>query len=174
MTSIRPLLLANPREGKTKENIPLVQEFSSPFSKRKIHLSPGQSRSLFPFHCCNVLPSRPLLNEPFLGGVFFFFKIFLKTYFFREKGREGEREGEKHQLVASHMPPTGDLACNPGKCPDWELTPWPFGLWASAQSPDAHWPQQPFLVLMGNIVLLQWSRVLEKFWRFASGLEAKT
>ena len=31
---------------------------------------------------------------------------------------EGETEGEKHQCVAaSHAPPTGDLACNPGVCP---------------------------------------------------------
>ena len=36
-------------------------------------------------------------------------------YLFLERGREGEREGEKHQcVVASHVPPTGDLACNPG------------------------------------------------------------
>ena len=40
-------------------------------------------------------------------------------------GREGEREGnidvwEKHGPVASHTPPTGDLASNPGMCPDWE------------------------------------------------------
>ena len=34
---------------------------------------------------------------------------------FRERGREGEREEEKHQcVVASHMPPTWDLVCNPG------------------------------------------------------------
>ena len=34
-------------------------------------------------------------------------------------GREGEREGEKHPcVVASHTPSTGDLACNPGMCPD--------------------------------------------------------
>ena len=40
-------------------------------------------------------------------------------------GREGEREREKHPcVVASHTPPTGDLACNPGMCPDWR----PFGL----------------------------------------------
>ena len=32
------------------------------------------------------------------------------------------REGEKYQcVVASHMPPTGALAHNPGMCPDWEL-----------------------------------------------------
>ena len=35
---------------------------------------------------------------------------------------EGEKEGDKHPcVVASRMPPTGDLACNPGMCPDWEL-----------------------------------------------------
>ena len=46
----------------------------------------------------------------------------------RERGRDGERKGEKHQyVVASHMAPTGDLACNPGMCPDWELNPRPFG-----------------------------------------------
>ena len=32
------------------------------------------------------------------------FKIFL--YIFRERGREGEREGEKHQSIASLMPAT--------------------------------------------------------------------
>ena len=50
--------------------------------------------------------------------IFIFFKI-LFIYFRRERGREGEREGEKHQcVVVSHVPPTGDLACNPGMCPD--------------------------------------------------------
>ena len=39
-----------------------------------------------------------------------------------------EREGEKYQcVVASRMPPTGDLACNPGMCPGWEENWWPFG-----------------------------------------------
>ena len=32
-----------------------------------------------------------------------------------------EKKGEKHQrVVASYMPPTADLALNPGLCPDWE------------------------------------------------------
>ena len=55
-----------------------------------------------------------------------FLKIYFIYLFFREKGREGEREGEKHQcVVASCVPPTGDLACNPGI----ELaTPWFAGL----------------------------------------------
>ena len=52
---------------------------------------------------------------------------------------EGEREGEKHQcVVASHVPPTGDLACNPGMCPDWELNQQPFGLQAGTQSTEPH------------------------------------
>ena len=55
--------------------------------------------------------------------------LFLRFYFFifRERGREGERQGEKHHcVVASHVPPTGDLAHNPGMCPDWELNWQPF------------------------------------------------
>ena len=40
---------------------------------------------------------------------------------------EGEREGKKHQrVVASYMPPTGDLAQNPGMGPDWESNWEPF------------------------------------------------
>ena len=49
------------------------------------------------------------------GGNF----LFLNTLFLE---RGGGRQGEKHQhVVASHAPATGDLACNPGLCPDWEL-----------------------------------------------------
>ena len=58
-------------------------------------------------------------------------KSFLKVFiylFFREGGREKEREREKHQcVVASHMAPTGDLAHNPGICPDGESNQRPFG-----------------------------------------------
>ena len=55
-----------------------------------------------------------------------FFKRFY-LFISRERVREGEREGEKHQcVVASHVPPTGDLACNPDMCSDWELNRRPF------------------------------------------------
>ena len=43
-------------------------------------------------------------------------------------------------MVASHMPPTGDLACNPGMCPDWELNQRPFGSQACAQPTELHQP----------------------------------
>ena len=50
-----------------------------------------------------------------------------------ERGREEEREGEKHQcMVASCAPPTGDLAFNPCMCPDWESNLQHFALQASA------------------------------------------
>ena len=42
--------------------------------------------------------------------------------------KKEEREGEKHQcVVAFPVPPTGDLACSPGMCPNWELNQQPFG-----------------------------------------------
>ena len=39
------------------------------------------------------------------------------------------------------VPPTGDLAHNPGMCPDWELNQRPFGLQACAQSTELHHPE---------------------------------
>ena len=60
-----------------------------------------------------------------------FFKDFL--FIFREKGREGERNGEKHWLVAPRRPPTGDPSSNPNMCPDQELNQWP--LWSMGQCP---------------------------------------
>ena len=45
------------------------------------------------------------------------FHSFLKKilFIFRQRERKGERGGEKHQcVVASHTPPIGDLAPNPG------------------------------------------------------------
>ena len=63
-------------------------------------------------------------------------KHFLKIYLFtfREKGWEGD----KHWQVASHTPPTGDLAHNPGMCPDWESNWWLFCAQAGAQSTEPH------------------------------------
>ena len=60
---------------------------------------------------------------------------------FRQKVREGEKEGEKHHcVVASRAPPTGDLAHNPGMCPAWELNQRSFGLQTNDQSTEPHQP----------------------------------
>ena len=74
-------------------------------------------------------------------------KTFLKDviYLFldRGEGREKERERnidvqEVHQWVASCMLPTGDLAHNPGMCPDWEPNQQPFGSQGDTQSAQPH------------------------------------
>ena len=62
--------------------------------------------------------------------VFSFLSFFLRfdLFIFRDRGREGEREGKKYQcMVASHTPSTGDLAHNSDMCPDWEWNWRPFG-----------------------------------------------
>ena len=48
--------------------------------------------------------------------------LFLNILFIYFGGEgKGRRKREKHQcLVASCMPPTGDLVWNPGMCSDWE------------------------------------------------------
>ena len=68
--------------------------------------------------------------------------FFNLIYLFLERGgREGEREGGKHQcVVASHAPTTGKQACNPGMCPDWESNQQPFGSQAGTQSTEPHQP----------------------------------
>ena len=72
-------------------------------------------------------------------------ELFIKKRFylfiFRERGKEGEREAEKHQcVVASPAPPTEDLTCNPDMCPDWESNWRPIGLQVNAQSTEPHQP----------------------------------
>ena len=62
---------------------------------------------------------------------------------------EGERQEEKHQyVVASHAPPTGDLACNPGMCPDGESNWQPMGPQASAQPTKPHQPG--FIIILNG------------------------
>ena len=61
-----------------------------------------------------------------MGTLFLFLRniLLLRFYLFiyLERGEGREKEGEKHQcVVASHVPPSGGLVCNPGKCPDWKL-----------------------------------------------------
>ena len=78
----------------------------------------------------------------FLGIVLLppsFLKDFIYLFLDRGEGREEERV-RTSSVVASHTLPPGDLACNPGMCPDWELNQQPFGLQASTQSTEPHQP----------------------------------
>ena len=68
---------------------------------------------------------------------FFFFKIFI---YLRERGREGEREGDEHWSVACHTPPIGDLGWNPSMCPDWESNQRRFSFQAGAQPTEQQQP----------------------------------
>ena len=84
------------------------------------------------------------------------FFLFLKILFiyFLERGREGEREGKKHQcVVVSQVPPTGDLACNPGMCPRRGIVPvtlW-FTGWHSIHSAT---PARAISVLLRTVSFL--------------------
>ena len=72
----------------------------------------------------------------FLVYFYWVYLFSLKILFiFRERGREGERVGEKHQYVAAcHVPATGDLVHKPGLCPDWESNRRTFGLQAPLEA----------------------------------------
>ena len=72
-----------------------------------------------------------------------FFLRFL--FIFGERGREGE----EHQCVVdSHVAPTGDLAHNPGMCPDWESNQQPLGLLQPALSPLSYTRQGKLLLFL--------------------------
>ena len=85
-----------------------------------------------------------------------FLLLFLKIiylFIFRERGREGEREGAKQQcVVASYMPPTGDLAHNPGMCPELGIEPETLGLQTGAQSTEPHQPEM-FLFFSSHYIV---------------------
>ena len=74
------------------------------------------------------IPPNSTTSELVFNFIFFLKRFYL--FIFKEMGREGETEGEKHRPVASHMPPTSDPARNPGMCPDWE----------SNRDLTVHWP----------------------------------
>ena len=85
---------------------------------------------------------------------FYFLKIFIYLFIFRERWRDGEWEGEKHgcvrDTVAFHTLPIGGLDCSSGMCPDWELNLWPFGS-RPALNPLSHTSKDSILFL--NILI---------------------
>ena len=76
------------------------------------------------------------------------FKKFLKR-FYLFLGRE--KEGGKHQcVVASYAPPSGDVARNPGMCPNWESNRRHFGSQGGTESTEPHQPGAPLSSLCTN------------------------
>ena len=66
--------------------------------------------------------------------------MFFKSLFLDRGEGRGKGGRETSMCGCTRTPPTGDLAHNPGMCPDWESNLRPFGSHASTQSTE---PQQP-------------------------------
>ena len=97
-----------------------------------------------------MLKKVPLSTQPKFSAYAiiweYVYSLFSKKYFislFLERGK-GERERNINVWLPLTHPPTGDLACNPGVCPNQESNQLPFGLQASAQSTEL---QQPGLFI---------------------------
>ena len=73
------------------------------------------------------------------GKYVLYFSYFLKDFIFRERGTEEER-GRNINVWLPCVPPTGDMARNPGTYPDWEPNCRSFALQAGAQSTEPHQP----------------------------------
>ena len=91
------------------------------------------TRSIYQYH-------TPSLHSQSLGGNNSVFGGVGEGKGGRKRGRETSMCGRYIDLVASHMCPSGDLACNPGMYPDWEAklaTFWFAGLCS------IHWATPP-------------------------------
>ena len=66
--------------------------------------------------------------------------------FILERGREGERAGEKYGSAASHIPPGGDLACNREYALTVHRNRQPFVLKDDVQSSQPHQWEHELLV----------------------------
>ena len=67
----------------------------------------------------NVLFSKLFILMCLQMSYFYFSRMYL--FIFREKGKEGRKRGRETSMCGClSLPLTGDLACNPDMCPDWE------------------------------------------------------
>ena len=92
-----------------------------------------------------LFPTLWLIFLIFLMITFKALKFFLRFHLFMFRIRGRERKKRKTSMVLSHVvascvPSTGDLACNPGMYPDWESNWRPFGSQASTQFIELHQP----------------------------------
>ena len=70
-----------------------------------------------------------------------FFKR-IDLFIFREREREGEREGNLNVQLPPTCPIVGTWPTTQAMCPDWESNRQPFGLQACAQPTELHQPGQ--------------------------------
>ena len=70
-------------------------------------------------------------------------------FIFKERGREGQKQGKKHQCTRetsischSHAP---NLVHNPGMCPERESNQCPFSSQVGSQSTEPHQPEQEYV-----------------------------
>ena len=73
-------------------------------------------------HHCREVHGAALVSMVFQLEEYLKKKRILFIYFETEgKGKRKRGRETAMCVVAFHVPPTGDLASNPGMCPDWEL-----------------------------------------------------
>ena len=108
----------------------------------------------FTSHCLTCVPWDHLPNKLLVllyllcSMSYLYALLFKKIYLFLERGEGREKYRERnnyaqkiHQSIASHAPPPGDLACSPGKCPDWESNQQSFDSQTGTQSTEPHQPR---------------------------------
>ena len=80
------------------------------------------------------LDSVAFMNRTMLFWFLSFFKDFIDLFL----KRWGGRKRNINVWLPLTRPPTGDLACSPGRCPDWESNQQPPGSQAGTQSTEPH------------------------------------
>ena len=107
---------------------------------------PPKAQNLFIKNCIFILTCSNFshLQSTLLLRQYTYWDIFFKRDFiFTERGSEREREERNISVwLPLTCPLLGDLACNPGMCPDWESNQRPFGLQSSTQFTEPHQPGQ--------------------------------
>ena len=87
-----------------------------------------------------------------------YFEDFIYLFLERGERREKERERNTSLLVASHVPPPQDLACNPGTCPDWESTS-DLSVCRPALNPVSHTRQGQYIFNTGICMKKVWINI---------------